>query len=434
MHGSSLIQIVQVGFKSLRLHKLRSGLTMLGMIIGVWAVIVLVAIGEGASHDAQEAIKALGAQNVIIRSVKPMSDKVQLQGSDMEWETIYGLKNSDASRISKTVPGVIKVLPVLTQRKIITHGKRDVDCQLIGTYPYYPQFTQSKMVAGTFLNEIEEARKENSCVLTLELAEKLFAGHNPLMEKVVIRGFESAQVFRVKGIIQERVEGAKLPQQKDALGRTISANVFIPLSTFKALFGIKNIDRSVGSLSVERVELSEIRVEFGSADEVMEALPLLREALDKTRRGKVDYEIQVPINELNALKAQKARDTRMLMYIACISLLVGGIGIMNIMLATVTERTQEIGVRRAMGATQKDITVQFLIETLILCLLGGSIGVCGGWGFAWVRHHLLHTTTIVTEWSVLAAFGLSVTVGLVFGLYPARRAALLDPIEALRHA
>jgi putative ABC transport system permease protein len=210
--------------------------------------------------------------------------------------------------------------------------------------------------------------------------------------------------------------------------------VFIPLSTFKALFGIKNIDRSVGSLSVERVELSEIRVEFGSADEVMEALPLLREALDKTRRGKVDYEIQVPINELNALKAQKARDTRMLMYIACISLLVGGIGIMNIMLATVTERTQEIGVRRAMGATQRDITVQFLIETLILCLLGGSIGVCGGWGFAWVRHHLLHTTTIVTEWSVLAAFGLSVTVGLVFGLYPARRAALLDPIEALRHA
>ena len=153
------------------------------------------------------------------------------------------IKNSDASRISKTVPGVIKVLPVLTQRKNITHGKRDVDCQLIGTYPYL--IAQSKMVAGTFLNEIEEARKENSCVLTLELAEKLFAGHNPLMEKVVIRGFESAQVFRVKGIIQERVEEAKLPQQKDALGRTISANVFIPLSTFKALFGEQNIDRSV---------------------------------------------------------------------------------------------------------------------------------------------------------------------------------------------
>ncbi|MBL68087.1 MAG: hypothetical protein CMO74_06485 [Verrucomicrobiales bacterium] len=434
MHGFSMLRIVQVGFKSLRLHKLRSGLTMLGMIIGVWAVITLVAIGEGASHDAQEAIKALGANNVIIRSVKPMSDKTQLQGREMQWETIYGLKNADAVRIAKTVPGVIKVLPILTQRKNIRHGIRDEDCQLIGTYPYYPEFTQAKMVAGQFLNEIEEAQKKNSCVITRTLAEKLFAGHNPLMEDVVIGGFESHQVFRVKGIIEERSDQDKMPKDKEVMGRTIRSNVFIPLSTFKALYGIKNIDRSVGSLIVERVDLSEIRVEFGSVEEVMPALPLLREALDKTRRGKVDYEFQVPINELNALRAQKARDTRMLLYIACISLLVGGIGIMNIMLATVTERTQEIGVRRALGATRVDITVQFLVESLMLCLIGGAIGVAGGWGFAEIRHHFLNQTTIVTEWSVLVAFCLSVGVGLAFGIYPARRAALLDPIEALRHA
>ena len=434
MRGFSLLRIVQVGFKSLRLHKLRSGLTMLGMIIGVWAVITLVAIGEGASHDAQEAIKALGANNVIIRSVKPMSDKAQLgEGRDMEWESIYGLKNADAARIAKTVPGVIKVLPVLTQRKNIRHGIRDVDCQLVGTYPYYPEFTQARMVAGQFLNEIEEARKENACVITKELAERLFSGHNPLMEKVIIGGFESEQVFRVKGIIEERSDGDKLPQDKEVMGRTIKANVFIPLSTFKALYGIKNIDRSVGSLIVERVDLSEIRVEFGSVDEVMPSLPLLREALDKARRGKVDYEFQVPINELNALREQKARDTRMLLYIACISLLVGGIGIMNIMLATVTERTQEIGVRRALGATRVDITIQFLVESLMLCLIGGVVGVVGGWGFAEIRQHILNQTTIITEWSVVVAFGLSVGVGLIFGLYPARRAADLDPIEALRH-
>jgi putative ABC transport system permease protein len=122
------------------------------------------------------------------------------------------------------------------------------------------------------------------------------------------------------------------------------------------------------------------------------------------------------------------------MYIACISLLVGGIGIMNIMLATVTERTREIGVRRALGATQGDITMQFLVETLMLCLIGGGVGVVGGWLFAAFRHNIMHTTTIVTEWSVLLAFGLSVSVGLIFGIYPARRAAHLDPIEALRHA
>ncbi len=430
----SLLRVVQVGFKSLRLHKLRSSLTMLGMVIGVWAVITLVAIGEGASQDAQEAIKRLGAQNVIIRSVKPLSDKTQLQGRGMEWETIYGLKNVDAARIQDTVPGVKRVLPILSQRKNVKHGRREVDCQLIGTYPYYPDFTQSKIVAGQFLNEAEENSKAASCVITLELAERLFAGHNPLMEKVIVRGFESSQVFQVKGILQERVDTEKLPQEADALGRTISANVYIPLSAFKSLYGIKNIDRSVGSLSVERVELTEIRVEFGSVEEVIPAIPLLKDALDKRRKGVVDYEIQVPINELNTLKAQKARDTRMLMYIACISLLVGGIGIMNIMLATVTERTREIGVRRALGATRVDITIQFLAETLMLCLIGGGIGVVGGWGFAEFRHNILHTTTIVTNWSVVVAFGLSVMVGLVFGLYPARRAAHLDPIEALRHA
>ncbi len=405
---------------------------MLGIVIGVWAVITLVAIGEGASHDAQEAIKALGANNVIIRSVKPLSDKLQLQGR-MQWETIYGLKNSDAGRILKTVPGVKRVLPILSQRKNVVHDKRNVDCQLIGTYPHYPGFTQSRIVAGQFLNEMEEARKENSCVLTLELAEKLFAGQNPLLENVVVRGVESAQVFRVKGILQERVDTEKLPQLEDATGRTISANVYIPLSTFKALYGIKNIDLSVGSVSVERVELTEIRVEFGSVEEVIPALPLLRDCLDKSRKGEVDYEIVVPIKELNTLKAQKARDTRMLLYIACISLLVGGIGIMNIMLATVTERTQEIGIRRALGATQTDITVQFMVEALMLCLIGGTIGVVGGRGFAAFRHNILHITTIVTEWSVVIAFGLSVVVGLFFGLWPAIKAAALDPIEALRH-
>jgi putative ABC transport system permease protein len=434
MSGFSFFRLIQVGFKSLKLHKLRSGLTMLGMIIGVWAVITLVAIGEGASHDAQEAIKRLGAQNVLIRSVKPLSDKVQIVGEDHEWEAVYGLTNSDATRIRDTVPGVQRVLPILTQRKNVMHGQRNADCQLIGTFPYYPEFTQARIVAGRFLNEFEENHHVSTCVITLELAGKLFSGHNPLMEKVVMRGFESEQVFQVVGILQERADSEKLPQAKDALGRTITANVYIPLSTFKALYGTKNIDRSPGMLKVERVQLSEIRVEFGSASQVIPSLPRIRDALNTVRKDKIDYEIRVPLDELNTLKAQKARDTRMLMYIACISLLVGGIGIMNIMLATVTERTNEIGVRRALGATQRDITVQFLVETLMLCLIGGCIGVIGGWGFAAIRHNILHQTTIVTEWSVILAFGLSVGVGIVFGLYPARRAANLDPIEALRHA
>ena len=160
MFGLSILRVIQVGFKSLLLHKLRSGLTMLGMIIGVGAVIALVAIGEGASHDAQEAIRALGAQNVIIRSVKPPSMRTQMQG-DWEsffrrWLAYYGLRREDAVRIRDTVPNVKRVLPILTQRKNISAGGRKIDGQLIGTFPYYPEFTQAKLVKGQFLNEFEE--------------------------------------------------------------------------------------------------------------------------------------------------------------------------------------------------------------------------------------------------------------------------------------
>ena len=437
MFGTSILGIARVSAKSLHLHKLRSGLTMLGMIIGVWAVITLVAIGEGASHDAQEAIKALGARNVIIRSIKPPSMRTQMQG-DWEsffrrWMAEYGLKNSDAVRIRDTVPRVKRVLPILAQRKNVVLGGREIDCQLIGTYPYYPDFTQAKVIAGQFLNEAEENSKALTCVLSHELAKKLFAGHNPLALTVRVQGYESQQELRVKGILQERVNVDMLPQLSDSMGQSITANVYIPLSTFKSYFGTRNIDRSVGDLKLEVVDLSEIRVEFETVDDVIPSLPLIQEAL-LTGRAERDYEIIVPIRELTALREQKARDTRMLLYIACITLLVGGIGIMNIMLATVTERTQEIGVRRAMGATQTDITMQFLMETLMLCLIGGSIGVIGGWGFAEFRHNFLHITTIVTNWSVIVAFGLSVAIGIIFGLYPARRAANLDPIEALRHA
>ena len=188
-----------------------------------------------------------------------------------------------------------------------------------------------------------------------------------------------------------------------------------------------------GILKLEAVELSEIRVEFDSVDRVMPSLPLLSEALNAGRDER-DFEIIVPIRELKALQKQKARDTRLLMYIACISLLVGGIGIMNIMLATVTERTQEIGVRRAMGATRGDITIQFLVETLILCLLGGGIGVVGGWGFALgpassAAHH--HDCNRMVRAGGLWTLG-NGRAG-VWSLSGAP-GALLDPIDALRHA
>ena len=434
MHGFSILRVIQVGFKGLHLHKMRSALTMLGMVIGVWAVITLVAVGEGASQDAQEAIKRLGAQNVLIRSVKPLEQKAQTEGFSFTSE--YGLKNADATRIRNTLrkQGVKRVLPILQQRKTAIYDRSEVDCQIIGTFPFYPEFTQARIVAGRFLSEADERGKTQACVLTISMAERLFTGQNPLQETVIIQEREGSQLFRVVGLIEERSTADKLPQDEDPTGKTIEDNIYIPLSTMKSIFGTRDVDVSAGSYSAEIVELSEIRVEFEGPEQVLEALPLIRDALDKGRDDVKDYEIRVPLNELNALKAQKARDTRLLLYIACISLLVGGIGIMNIMLATVTERTNEIGVRRALGATQNDIIVQFLVETVMLCLIGGTVGVLGGWGFAEFRHHILEITTIVKEWSIIVAFGLSGMVGVFFGLYPAIRAANLDPIEALRHA
>ena len=437
MFNTSIFGIARVAAKSLRLHLMRSTLTMLGIIIGVWAVITLVAIGEGASHDAQEEIKSLGARNVIIRSVKPPSMRTQLQG-DWEsffrrWLAYYGLKNSDAVRIRDTIPRVSRVLPILTQRKNVIFGEREIDCQLIGTFPYYPEFTQARLIVGRFLSQIEEEEMTHSCVVSHSLAKTLLSPDNPLGQTVTIRGYEASMVFKVVGILEERGTRDKLPQLSNSVGQAITANVYIPLSSFKTLYNIRDIDRSVGDLKLQAVDLTEIRVEFESEDDVIPSIPLIHEAL-LIGRTESDYEIIVPIQLLTALRTQKARDTRMLLYIACVSLLVGGIGIMNIMLATVTERTNEIGVRRALGATQVDITIQFLVETLILCLIGGTIGVVGGWGFAEFRHHYLHITTIVTNWSVIIAFGLSVAVAIIFGLYPARRAADLDPIEALRHS
>ncbi|MSU40519.1 MAG: ABC transporter permease [Pedosphaera sp.] len=428
MNGFSLLRIVQLGFKSLRLHKLRSGLTMLGMVIGVWAVITLVAIGEGASHDAQEAIKRLGAHNILIRSIEPTEEKTG-GSSTRNFVSEYGISYHDASRIQATIPGLKRVLPEMLQRRTVFFDRFQQDCQIIGTYPFYPDFTKAQIVRGRFLSEFDDLHRNNVCVLTESLAAKLFAHQDPLESQVRVE----EQYFRVIGLIREMSDVGQRPQGGEQEGRPMDSNVYIPLTTLRARFGEMDMDLRAGSFKLERVELSQLRLEFASIDLVEPAIPLIRAAMDKDRKKK-DYELIVPLNILNAIKEQRARDTRMLLYIACISLLVGGIGIMNIMLATVTERTREIGVRRALGATRTDIVLQFLIETLILCLIGGLTGVAGGCAFAWAREYFFHLTTIITEWSVVAAFGLSLAVGLVFGLYPARRAAALDPIEALRHS
>jgi putative ABC transport system permease protein len=419
--------ILRLGFKSLLLHKLRSILTMLGIIFGVCSVIAMLAIGEGASYEAQEAIKKLGSANIILRSVKP-SEEAKLSGLGRNMALEYGLTYDDGARIQSTIPGVRRVLPIRIIRENVRFGQNNVPCQVLGTLPFYFDIVGIDVARGRVLTDTDELNNENVCLLTVGLAKRLFPYQDPIDQSVKVDAF----YYRVVGLVREK----NMPEQRTQAGKMegepLDNNVYIPLSTSRSRFGETLIRRSAGSMEIEKVELHQITVQMSDISTVETADPQIKTLLSRFH-DKVDYEAIVPLQLLRQAERTKRIFNIVLGSIAAISLLVGGIGIMNIMLATVTERTREIGVRRALGATRKDITMQFLVETVVLSVGGGLIGVLVGVVAPTVVSHFTTMKTIVTVWSVLLAFSISGAVGIIFGLYPAKAAAQLDPIEALRH-
>jgi putative ABC transport system permease protein len=422
-----LMTTVRLGLKSLLLHKLRSVLTMLGIIFGVCSVIAMLAIGEGASHEAQEAIKSLGRDNIILRSVKPPEDARQ-SGATRGGMIDYGLTYQDAARIQTTIPGVLRVLPVRIIRENVRFAKNSVACQVLGTLPSYPEIVGMEVVRGRFISDIDNRHQENVCALTMGLAQQLFPHQDPLNQSVKIESV----YYRVVGLVRERGTADQRAQSGKMEGEPLDNNVYIPLSTSRSRFGDVITRRTANSYEVEKVQLHQITVRMRDVDAVESADPQIRTLLGRFHQ-KNDYEIIVPLQLLRQAEQTKRIFNVVLGSIAAISLLVGGIGIMNIMLATVTERTREIGIRRALGAKRRDITLQFLVETIILSIGGGLVGVILGVVTPMVVSQLTTMKTIVTPWSVLIAFGISGAVGIIFGLYPAKAAAQLDPIEALRH-
>jgi putative ABC transport system permease protein len=418
---------VRLGMKSLMLHKLRSILTMLGIIFGVCSVIAMLAIGEGASHAAQEEIKKLGSDNIILRSLKPAED-AKLAGLGRGGTIDYGLTYQDGARIQSTIPGVRRVLPVRIIRENVLFGPNSVACQVLGTLPFYPEIVGLDVVRGRFLTETDERNMDNVCVLTVGLAQRLFPYQDPLDHSVKVDSF----YYRVVGLVREQNLPEQRTQQGQMEGEPLDNNVYVPLSVSRTRFGEVLIRRSAGGFEAEKVELHQLTVQMNDTAAVESADPQIKTLLSRFH-ARNDYEIVVPLQLLRQAEQTKRIFNVVLGSIAAISLLVGGIGIMNIMLATVTERTREIGVRRALGAKRRDITLQFLVETVVLSVGGGLIGVALGIITPIVVSQLTDMKTIVTLWSVLLAFGISGAVGIVFGLYPAKAAAQLDPIEALRH-
>ena len=418
---------IRLGIKSLMLHKLRSGLTMLGIIFGVCSVISMLAIGEGASFEAQERIKRLGSTNIIINSFKP-PEAEQEQTSGQSRELNYGLTYLDYSRLKSTIPGIEEALPYRIIRENIRFSRNQEPGQVVGTLPVYASVQGADLVAGRFLCYSDDKYKRNVCVITTGLASRLFPYQDPLRSTVRVR----QDYYQVVGLVRETGTDEQRPQDDASEGEALDNNVYIPLSTLRTRFGETIYKRSTGSFSAERVELHRIVLKMVDTDAVLTAEAQIKALLGRFHEQN-DWELIVPLQLLREAEATKRMFNIVLGSIAAISLLVGGIGIMNIMLATVTERTREIGVRRALGAKRRDIVQQFLIETMVLSVLGGLIGVILGITVPLTVSYFTDLKIVVTVWSVLIAFGISGLTGIVFGIYPASQAANLDPIEALRH-
>ena len=410
-----------LGVKNLLLHKLRSFLTMLGLVFGVGSVIAMLAIGEGASRDALERIRKLGSHNIMLLSKKPPEDRNKQQ--KRAWFSIYGLLYADAERIAATVPSVDKVVPFKSLVKPARYRGRAEDLRVICTTDEWFELVKRDVIAGRVMTSDDIREFASVAVLTEWGARKMLANEHALGETLTIDG----NTYRVIGIVKSEGGDSESGDTPDS-----RSDVYIPRAAARQRYGDVFFRRTNGSSIREKVELHGIIARVRDERDVEPTAKAVERILETSHKSK-DYAINVPLQLLKQAEATKRTFSIVLGAIAGISLLVGGIGIMNIMLASVTERTREIGIRRAIGARRSQIVMQFLIEALVLSVFGGVIGMALGLAIPLLVTAFAGMPTVVTPWSLVLSFGISVGVGIGFGIYPAMRASKLDPIIALRY-
>ncbi|RQW00883.1 FtsX-like permease family protein [candidate division KSB1 bacterium] len=407
-------ELLLMGVEGLRVHRLRSVLTMLGIIFGVSAVIAMLSIGEGAKREALAKYKLLGVNNIIVRD-KALSDK---ELEEVRAKFSKGLSLKDAEAIQKILPTVEYVAP---QAELSTEAKfedKATAATVVGVTQEYDKILNYVPNKGEFFTRDHHNRQLRVCVLGADVTQKLFPVEDPIGKKIKLGDvwFEVIGVMEPKSLFTETVG--------ELASRNLNQDVYIPLFSFLRRYTKEN---SLAS------EIDQLTIRISESDKLLESAAIIRRVMERRHRENDDFDIVIPYELLK----QEERETRIynmvLGSIAAISLLVGGIGIMNIMLATVLERTREIGIRRSLGARRKEILYQFLIEAVGLSLFGGLVGIILGISMSFIINSFAEFSTVVTPISVIVAFGVSGGVGIVFGTFPAKNASNINPIEALRY-
>lgn len=414
----NIVQSVRVALGGLAANKLRSALTMLGIIIGVGAVIALLSIGQGAQAAITSEIQGIGSNLVV---VIPGSLEQGGGGPAQAIGTAASLTLSDADALAdpQNVPHAAAVAPVLNRRAQAIHTGENVNTEIVGVTPSYQDVRPWDLERGRFVSQTDLDTTARVAVLGQRPAEELFGGADPIGEVIRI----DQVPFRVVGVLVERGGGT--------FGFSEDDRIMIPLTTAQTrLVGARSV-RGGGRLVTTIYVSAASEADIDAA--IQEITLTLRRRHDIEFGADDDFSILTQQDLLGAFDQITSILTLFLGAIAAISLLVGGIGIMNIMLVTVTERTREIGIRKAVGAKRRDILVQFLIEAVVMSVVGGIVGILLGAGTAAVVNSFDVITTVVSPQAVSLAVGFSVAVGLFFGIYPAWRAAQLNPIEALRY-
>jgi len=405
---------VRLALRGLADHKFRSFLTMLGIIFGVASVITMLSIGEGAKRKAIAKYQDLGVNNIIIRE-KKLSDQ---ELEEVRAKFSQGLSTGDASVIKEIVPNVMRITSQAESSPEIKYEDKSLKSTLIGVTPELIKIINYRLKKGDFITPEQYDQRLKVCVIGASVASSLFQNQDPIgkMVKIEDQWLEVVGVLESKALFTETVG--------ELAARDLNTDVYIPLTTFLNRFPREN--PLIG-------EIQQITVQIDNSGHLLEASKIIKEILNRRHFNNDDFSIIIPFELLKQEEKERQIYNFLLGAIAAISLIVGGIGIMNIMLATVMERTREIGIRRAIGARKADIMSQFVTEAVAISITGGIIGVLLGVTLSLIVSLATDVSTYIRLYSIFIAFAFSVIVGISFGYLPARNAANLKPVDSIRY-